>query len=104
MSSNYDPEISVIQEIAQEIYRKKDEIKRINSEIKELDSEIQGILTDFFSLAEASERLQISPQAVQRGIRANRYEGVNYAGKWYVKANRIREEAELNHRMNRGVI
>ena len=55
------------------------------------------------NLSEAGDRLDESPQSLLRAIRSKRYTGVNYGGKWYVKADQIRDEAEIKRRLERGV-
>ena len=95
--------VVLIQDLSEEIYRLKDERKSLDSRILEIDNEVKSILSDFYNLAEAGDRLNESPQSLLRAIRAGRYVGVNYGGRWYVKANDIRDEAEIKRRLERGI-
>ena len=96
-----DPSVILIQDLSEEVYKLKDDKKILEGRIIEIDSEIKGLLSDFYNLSEAGDRLNESPQSLLRAIRAGRYIGVNYGGRWYVKANDIRDEAEIKRRLDR---
>tara|TARA_B100000470_G_scaffold221767_1_gene213112 strand:- start:4479 stop:4784 length:306 start_codon:yes stop_codon:yes gene_type:complete len=98
-----DQSVVLIQDLSEEIYKLKDDRKILDSRILEIDAEIKSFLSDFYNLAEAGDRLNESPQSLLRSIRAGRYTGVNYGGRWYIKADQIRDEAEIKRRLERGV-
>ncbi len=98
-----DHSVVLIQDLSEEIYKLKDDRKELDNKILEIDSEIKNLLSDFYNLSEAGDRLDESPQSLLRAIRSKRYIGVNYGGKWYVKADQIRDEAEIKRRLERGI-
>tara|TARA_B100000029_G_scaffold232465_1_gene229828 strand:- start:4544 stop:4861 length:318 start_codon:yes stop_codon:yes gene_type:complete len=95
--------IKIVQDLSEEIFVLKDQKKEIESRIAEVESEVQSILSNFYNLSEASDRLNESPQSLLRSIRSGRYKGVNYGGRWYVESGQIRDESEIRRRLERGI-
>lgn len=100
---NKDMNVALIRDLSESIFKLKDEKKILDGKIIELETEVLSLLSDFYSLAEASDRLDVSPQTLLRSINSGKYIGVNYGGKWYIKADEVRDEAEIKRRLERGV-
>ena len=103
MSSGYDSNVLLIRDLSEEIFKLEDDKSKLTGRIREIESEILGLLTDFYSLSEASDRLDKSPQTLLRGINAKRYTGVNYGGRWYIKRSEVTDESEIKRRLERGI-
>lgn len=99
--SSADQDTLIIEDLSEEILKKKDERRVLDGEIKELESEIQSYLKDFYTVSEAASRLRVSPRTVFRN--KDRYVNVHHGGRWYLKATQIQEEAEIKRRLQRGV-
>tara|TARA_B100001013_G_scaffold340386_1_gene263535 strand:+ start:995 stop:1315 length:321 start_codon:yes stop_codon:yes gene_type:complete len=99
-----DESILTLQTIQEELFKLNDSKDQITARIKELTGEVDSILlTHFYNLAQASDRLDLSPQSVLRSIRSKRYKGVNIGNKWYVNRAVINDEVEIKRRLERGV-
>ena len=96
--------ISTLQLYQEELFELNDNKDKIDARIKELNGSVDSILlTHFYNLAHASDRLDQSPQSVLRSIRSKRYEGVNINNRWYVSRDVINDEVEIKRRLERGV-
>jgi len=96
--------ILTLQTFQEELFELHDNKDRIDARIKELNGNVDSILlTHFYNLAQASDRLDQSPQSLLRSIRSKRYEGVNINNKWYVSRDVINDEVEIKRRLERGV-
>jgi len=96
--------ISTLQLYQEELFELNDNKDKIDARIKELNGSVDSILlTHFYNLAQASDRLDQSPQSVLRSIRSKRYEGVNINNRWYVSRDVINDEVEIKRRLERGV-
>ena len=96
--------ISTLQLYQEELFELNDNKDKIDARIKELNGSVDSILlTYFYNLAQASDRLDQSPQSVLRSIRSKRYEGVNINNRWYVSRDVINDEVEIKRRLERGV-
>ena len=96
--------ISTLQLYQEELFELNDNKDKIDARIKELNGSVDSILlTHFYNLAQASDRLDQSPQSVLRSIRSKRSEGVNINNRWYVSRDVINDEVEIKRRLERGV-
>ena len=103
MSSNFDGNVSIIEDISTEIIELKNSRKAIDEQIKRRESDANTLLEDFYKLADASERLDISPQSILRRIKSGEYIGVRFNKTWYVKSDQVDDQYELISRLKWGV-
>ena len=103
MSSNFDSNVSIIPDISTEIIELKNQRKNLDQQINRREADAHTLLEDFYKLADASERLDISPQSILRKIKSGKYVGVRFNKSWYIKSDQVDDEYELISRLKRGV-
>lgn len=92
-----------IRELEDEILELEQTKKEINVQILKKRSDINEELLDYYSMTEASDRLEVSVNTIIKRVRSNYYSGTNVGGKFYVIKEEIDEEVMTKRRLERGI-